>query len=223
MWAQMTSSTKVHSTITLICRMVELRDLHTAGHQQRVAALSAAIGSGLGLDQDGVERVRLAALIHDVGKMAVPIEVLSKPGNLTALEWQFLRNHVQTGYDVICDVEGLGVIAVAILQHHERLDGSGYPHGLVSQEIGMDARILAVADVVEAMASHRPYRSALGVDAALDEVTSRAGSLFDRDAVSVCVQLFRTEEFHFPDPGSLMWPESPLSQVNRGWAPLSLA
>ena len=153
----------------------------------------------LGLDLGHVQSIRNAALIHDIGKITVPAQVLVTPMPLSALEWQYLYAHPQVGFDLIRPVESLRTVALTVLQHHERLDGSGYPQGLRGDDITLEARVLAVADVVEAMASHRPYRKALGINAALDEISAKKGSLFDVDPVSACIELFQSGEFEFED------------------------
>ena len=185
------------STVQAIATAVEMRDAYTAGHQRRVAALATAIAREIGLKEEQIEGLFLAATIHDVGKINVPGELLSKPGKLTSLEYQMLQTHVQTGYDIVKGVKFPWPIAQIILQHHERLDGSGYPQGLKGDAMLPEAKILAVADVVEAMMSHRPYRQALGVDAALAEIEKHKGRLYDPAAVEACVALFRGKEFEF--------------------------
>ena len=185
------------STVQAIATAVEMRDAYTAGHQLRVAELATAIAREIGLPEAQIEGLYLAATIHDVGKINVPAELLSKPGKLTSLEYQMLQTHVQTGYDIVKGVNFPWPIAQIILQHHERLDGSGYPQGLKGDAMLPEAKILAVADVVEAMMSHRPYRQALGVDAALAEIEKHKGRLYDPAAVDACVALFRGKEFEF--------------------------
>ncbi len=177
--------------------MIEMRDPYTAGHQRRVAKLAAAIGADLGLPEDQIRGIFLAGLIHDVGKINIPAEILSKPGKLTALEMQFIKTHPQAGYDIIKGIEFPWPIAEAILQHHERLDGSGYPRGLAAEAVIVEARILAVADVTEAITAHRPYRPALGLDAALAEIETGKGRLYDPAAVDACIALFRNKGFAF--------------------------
>jgi PAS domain S-box-containing protein len=183
--------TGLDQTISALASTTEKRDPYTAGHQNRVAQLAVAIARELKLPEDQVQGIRLAGTIHDVGKITIPSEILTKPGKLTPLEHQLIQTHAQAGYDMVKGVQFPWPIALAILQHHERLDGSGYPNGLKGDEIIREAKILAVADVVEAMMSHRPYRQALGLDAALDEVQKAKGRLYDPEAVDACVRVFR--------------------------------
>ena len=183
--------------IQAVVRMVESRDPYTAGHQQRVADLAVAIAREMNLPENQVEGIRMAGSIHDLGKISVPAEILSKPGQLTDIEFALIKTHPRVGYDIIADIEFSWPIAQIVLQHHERMDGSGYPQGLSGQDILIEARILCVADVVEAMASHRPYRSALGIDAALGEITDNVGKRYDPEAVDAVLRLFREKGFTF--------------------------
>ncbi len=170
---------------------IELRDPYTAGHQRRVADLACALAGRLGWSEDDIAGLRLAAGVHDIGKILVPAEILAKPGRLTAIELQLVKGHPQAGHDLLKQIEFLWPVAEIVLQHHERLDGSGYPRGLVGEDAILPAaRILAIADVIEAMASHRPYRPALGVEAALQEIEAHRGTLFDALAVDACIELF---------------------------------
>jgi PAS domain S-box-containing protein/putative nucleotidyltransferase with HDIG domain len=178
------------STIAAVALTTELRDPYTAGHQQRVAKLASAIAGEMGLEKDRASGLRLAGIVHDIGKMYVPSEILSKPGRLSDIEFSLIKLHPEAGYNVLKDIEFPWPIAQTILQHHERLDGSGYPKGLKGEDIILEARILAVSDVVEAMASHRPYRAAIGIEKALDEIRQHKGSLFDADVVEACLRLF---------------------------------
>jgi PAS domain S-box-containing protein len=191
-------SDSFEDTVGALASTVEARDPYTAGHQRRVATLGAAIAREMGLPQDRIRGLFFAGLIHDVGKIQVPAEILSKPGGLSPLEKQFVRMHVQAGYDIIKGVDFPWPIAEIVLQHHERLDGSGYPRGLAADAIILEARILAVADVIEAIAAHRPYRSAQGLDAALAEIDAGKGRLYDAAAVEACIDLFRNKGFVFP-------------------------
>jgi PAS domain S-box-containing protein len=191
-------SASLEQTIEVIADTVDQRDPYTAGHQRRVADLCVAIARKLGLSSERTQGLRLAAGIHDLGKIGIPAEILVKPSRLTEIQYSLLKEHAQLGYEIVKKVEFPWPIAEMILQHHERLDGSGYPRGLKADEILIESRILAVADVVEAMSSHRPYRSARGIDAALDEVLSKSGTLYDAKAVEACVSLFRREGFQFP-------------------------
>jgi PAS domain S-box-containing protein/putative nucleotidyltransferase with HDIG domain len=180
----------VEGAVLAMGHVVETRDPYTAGHERRVAELATAMAVEMGVADADLEGLRLAALIHDIGKIAVPVEILSKPGRLSPDEFNLIKEHAQAGHDVLEAIEFDRPVAQMILQHHERLDGSGYPRGLSGEEILPAARVMAVADVVEAMAAHRPYRPALGVEAALAEVRSGAGRLYDPDAVAACERLF---------------------------------
>ena len=170
------------------CRLIEARDPYTAGHQKRVADLSVKIAQQLGLAADTITGLRLAAMVHDIGKMYVPAEFLNKPGKLTAGEYAIIRAHPQVGSDILAPIEFDWPISEIVLQYHERLDGSGYPRGLVGDAILLEARILAVADVVDAMESLRPYRPGLGRKATLTEISSKRGLLYDSNVVNACLQ-----------------------------------
>ncbi|HPD96721.1 MAG TPA: PAS domain S-box protein [Synergistales bacterium] len=183
------------SVIQVIVMAVESRDPYTAGHQRRVGDLARAIATEMGLTDHDVEGIRIAGVIHDLGKISVPSEILSKPRILNDTEFAIVKEHPQKGYDILKDVDFDWPVAEMVLQHHERLDGSGYPRGLKDGEILLQARILAVADVVEAMASHRPYRPTLGLEAALDEITLNKGKLYDPEAVDACLRLFREKHY----------------------------
>lgn len=193
--------TKLHGVLgTIIQAMgttLERRDPYTAGHQRRVADLSRAIAMELGLPADRVEAVRSAATIHDIGKIAVPAEILSKPGKLAAAEFELIKIHAKVGYDILKGIDFPWPIARFVLQHHERLDGSGYPAGLSGEDILLEARILGIADVVEAMATHRPYRAAIGIDGALAEISKNKGILYDPSAAEACLRLFAEKGFSF--------------------------
>ena len=188
----------LEQTIEVIAETVDQRDPYTAGHQRRVAYLCVAIARKLGLSSERTQGLRLAASIHDLGKIGIPAEILVKPSRLTEIQYSLVKEHAQLGYEIVKNVQFPWPIAQMILQHHERLDGSGYPHGLKADEIFLESRILAVADVVEAMSSHRPYRPTRGIDAALDEVLSSSGTLYDPEAVQACVNLFRHEGYQLP-------------------------
>ncbi|MGB4096223.1 MAG: HD domain-containing phosphohydrolase, partial [Acetomicrobium sp.] len=177
-------------TIELIASVSELRDPYTAGHQKRVAGLAKFMAMKMGLSPERVDAVEMASLIHDVGKIKVPAEILSKPGPLDEVEYLLVKTHPQAGYNLLKDIDFPWPVAEIVLQHHERLDGGGYPQGLKGKEILQEARIIAVADVVEAMASGRPYRKALGIEAALKEIKSGRGTLYDEEAVDACLALF---------------------------------
>lgn len=176
---------------------VELRDPYTAGHQRRVSALACVIAREMGFTEESIEVVRIAGLVHDLGKIAIPAEILSKPGRLAAPEINLIQMHAQVGYDIFKEIEFAPPIALVALQHHERLDGSGYPAGLTDDQIILEAKIMAVADVVEAMASHRPYRPGLGIEKALEEILSNKGRLYHPPAVEACLQAFKQQSFDF--------------------------
>jgi putative nucleotidyltransferase with HDIG domain len=184
-------------TVEAIGSALEKRDPYTAGHQRQVAKLAHAIAQEMHLPQEAVEGIYMGSLIHDVGKIYVPAEILSRPGKLSEAEFNLIKAHPQVGYDIIKGIEFPWPVAKMILQHHERLNGSGYPQGLKGDEISQEARILAVADVVEAMASHRPYRPGLGLDKALEEISQNRGILYDPQAVDSCLRLFREKGFSF--------------------------
>jgi PAS domain S-box-containing protein len=190
---------ELEGTVQAVSAMVEMRDPYTAGHERRVAELAVAIAKEMGLPEERVRGIHLAGTIHDVGKIQVPAEILSKPGRLNEVEYSLVRQHPQTGYEILKDIEFPWPIAQMVLQHHERLDGSGYPQGLEGDAILLDARILGVADVVEAMASHRPYRPGLGVSAALDEVRKNRGTYYDANVVDACVRLFEEKNYTLPE------------------------
>ena len=176
---------------------METRDPYTAGHQRRVADLAQAIATEMKLAENQRDGLRMAGTIHDLGKVSIPAEILSKPTKLTEIEYQLIQAHPQTGYDILKGIEFPWPVAEMVLQHHERMNGSGYPQGLKGEEISTEAQILMVADVVEAMASYRPYRPALGVDAALEEIEKNKGILYDSRVVEVCLGLFREKGFSF--------------------------
>ena len=177
---------------------MEKRDPYTAGHQRRVAILAAAIGREMALDEDRIAGVHFAAIIHDIGKICVPAEILSRPGRLKPIEMEIIKSHCQVGHDIVQGVEFPWPVAKIILQHHERLDGSGYPQGLKGDEIILEAKIVTVADVVEAMSSHRPYRPAVGIDAAVTEISCNRGKYYDPQVVDACLRLINEKGFMFP-------------------------
>jgi putative two-component system response regulator len=181
----------VEGFVQAISVAVEMRDPYTAGHQQRVAEVACAIAHRLQLSEDATYGLRMASVIHDLGKITVPAGILSKPGKLSHLEYELIKNHVQAGYDILRSIEFPWPLAEIVLQHHERLDGSGYPQGLKGDRIMLEARILAVADVFETMASHRPYRPSLGLDQALNEIRIHCGTLYDRQAAQACLALIK--------------------------------
>jgi PAS domain S-box-containing protein/putative nucleotidyltransferase with HDIG domain len=187
----------MNGIIQAIALTVERRDPYTAGHQRRVADLAWAIATTMDLPKEQIEGIRIAGVIHDIGKIAVPAEILSRPGRLNDYEFSLIKEHPKIGYEILKEIEFPWPIAQIVYQHHERLDGSGYPQGLAGQNILLEARILAVADVVEAMASHRPYRAARGVEKALEEISINRATRYDREAVDACLRLFREKEFIF--------------------------
>ena len=176
--------------------IVESRDPYTAGHQKRVADLARAIAQEMGLAQEQIDAVRLAGMLHDIGKIAIPAEILTNPGKLTEKTFALIKDHPQTGYDILHEIEFPYRVAEIILQHHESVNGTGYPRGLSGKKIMMEARIISVADVVEAMASHRPYRPSLGIDLALAEIEKNRGIFYDDAAVDACLRLFREKGFN---------------------------
>lgn len=179
--------------------VVETRDPYTAGHERRVANLACAIAKDMSLSEWRMKGVHVTGLLHDVGKMAVPSEILSKPGRLTQPEFSIIKSHPRVGYEILEMIEFPWPVTQVILQHHERLDGSGYPDGLSGEDVILEARLLGVADVVEAMSSHRPYRPALGIDSALNEISQGKDVLYDSAVVDACLRLFRGEEFEFEE------------------------
>jgi|WetSurMetagenome_2_1015567.scaffolds.fasta_scaffold75496_1 PAS domain S-box-containing protein/putative nucleotidyltransferase with HDIG domain len=176
---------------------VEMRDPYTAGHQRRVSKLSAAIAEQMGIEESRMEGIRMAGDIHDIGKIYIPAEILSKPGKLSDIEYTIIKTHPQVGYDILKNIEFPWPIADIVVQHHERLDGSGYPAGLKGDGIRLEAKIIIVADVVEAMSSHRPYRPAHGIAKAIEEISRNRGILYDATVVDACLTLFREKGFTF--------------------------
>ena len=183
--------------IDTMSRMIEAKDPYTSGHQHRVCQLAVRIAQEMKLPEDKIEGIRITSLIHDIGKIGLPAEILSKPTKLTDIEFSLIKGHSQIGYDVLKSIDFPFPITKIVLQHHERLDGSGYPNKLKGDEVLLEARILGVADVVEAMSSHRPYRPALGIDAALGEITQNKGILYDPEVVDICLKLFKENAFKF--------------------------
>ena len=186
------------STVEVATTLSEMRDPYTTGHERRVAEIAVAIGAELGLDQRQQEGLRVAGYLHDVGKITVPAEILSKPGKLSPIEYELIKGHAQASYDVLKDVEFPWPVAQIALQHHERMDGSGYPQGLKGTAIMLEARVMAVADVVEAMSSHRPYRAALGIDVALAEIERGRGTVYDPVVAAACLKMFREKSYTLP-------------------------
>lgn len=187
----------MEQTVQAIAFTIETRDPYTAGHQRRVSKLACAIAEEMGLPEDKIEGLRMAGDIHDIGKISVPAEILSKPGQISEVEFNIIKTHPQVGYDILKNIEFPWPIAKIVLQHHERMDGSGYPLGLRRNKILLEARILAVADVVEAMVTHRPYRPAQPIKAALDEISKNKGKLYDSRVVEACLKLFKEKGFKF--------------------------
>ena len=185
----------LEKSIRAMSDTVEARDPYTAGHQRRVADLAAAIAHEMGMTEERIHGIRLAGSIHDLGKIQIPAEILAKPRKLTAVEYSLIKEHPEAGYNILKDIQYPWPIAEMVRQHHEKLDGSGYPHGLKNDQILLDARILTVADVVEAMASHRPYRPALGIDSALGEIEQGRGNAYDPSVVDACLRIFREGRF----------------------------
>ncbi len=185
------------ATVQAMAVAVETRDPYTAGLQRRVADLARTIATELGLSGERTDGLRMASLIHDIGKISVPAEILSKPTRLTEIEYRLIKTHSQSGYDILKDIEFPWPIARIILEHHERINGSGYPNGLTGDNLLVESKILAVADVVEAIASHRPYRAGLGMNAALDEIMKNRGIMYDAAAVNACIGLFKEKGYRF--------------------------
>ena len=187
----------VESTINAMATLVEKRDPVTAGHQRRVAKLASAIATELGLPEEQIETVKVAGLLHDIGKIEIPSQILNKSSELSDAEYKMVQFHVEAGYDILKTLELPWDICPLVLQHHERMNGSGYPKGLSGEDICMGARILSVAEVVEAMSSIRPYRPSCGIKKALDEISKNKGNFFDADVADTCIRLFNEKEFVF--------------------------
>jgi putative two-component system response regulator len=192
-----THSKVFEDVIQAMGAMIEVRDWYTAGHQRKVARISVEIAKKMALPVHQIKGIQLAALIHDIGKLAIPTEILSKPGRLSNSEYELIKTHTSTGFAILRDIDFPWPIAQTVLQHHERMNGSGYPHKLQKYDILLEARILAVADVVEAMASDRPYRAALGINPALEEVTQNKHTLYDGNVVDACLDLFTNKTLIF--------------------------
>lgn len=200
-WERRISSERMRkalgATVKAIAETLEVRDPYTAGHQRRTADLASAIANMVSLSADQVEGIRTAAIIHDLGKISVPAEILTKPTKLTSIQFELIKTHAQEGYDILKDIDFPWPVARIILEHHERMDGSGYPKGLKGDETLLESRILQVADVVESMASHRPYRPSLGIDVALAEIENNQGILYDANVARACISLFRDYGYQF--------------------------
>jgi len=193
----------LYGIIKAAARTAEVRDPYTAGHQEKVAELAEAIAQAMNLDDSRIKGVRLASMIHDLGKIAIPPEILNKPGRLTEIEMELIKTHSTVGFEILKDIEFPWPIAEIVYQHHEKIDGSGYPRGLKGEQILLEARIICVADVVEAISSHRPYRPSLGLDQALDEIKDNAGKLYDERVVKHCVELIEKKGFKFRETSGL--------------------
>jgi response regulator RpfG family c-di-GMP phosphodiesterase len=187
------------NTIAVLSRAIEMRDPYTDGHQKRVSLLADAIATEMQLPEKCVTGIRLGSLVHDLGKISVPAEVLSTPRKLSAPELSMIRSHPRVGHDILSEASFPWPLAQMVLEHHERMDGSGYPSGLKDRQISIEARIIAVADVVEAMSSHRPYRAALGIDAAMKEISSNRGRLYDAEVVDACLRVLERRQYQFWD------------------------
>ena len=183
----------LEGTVLAMSRIVESRDPYTAGHEQQVAKIACVISEKMLLPADRVDAIRVAGQLHDIGKIAVPSEILTKPGRLSPLEMEMVKTHCQNAYDILKAIEFPYPVAKIILQHHERVDGSGYPQGLKGDEILLEARIIGVADVIEAISSHRPYRPAKDVDVAMQEITDHRGTLYDANVVDAALDIYRTK------------------------------
>jgi len=187
----------MEATIYTISKIIETRDPYTAGHQNTVSQLAVAIAQEMKLPEDKIEGIRIAALVHDIGKINIPAEILSKPSKLNEMEFSLIKNHPKVGYDILRKIDFSWPVAKIVLQHHEKIDGSGYPQGLKGEKILLEAKIIGVADVVEAMSSHRPYRPALGIDKALKEISQNRGIIYDSEVVNACIRLFKEKGFKF--------------------------
>jgi PAS domain S-box-containing protein/putative nucleotidyltransferase with HDIG domain len=189
----------MRGTLQAVSNMVEQRDPYTAGHERRVGIIAADIAREMGWPEEKCRELQLIGLVHDIGKIGIPAEILSKPSRLSAMEYELVKSHVERGYEILKDVKFSLPIANIIRQHHERMDGSGYPQGLKDEDILPEARILAVADVMESMASHRPYRPALGIEKALDEIGGNRGTKFDAEVVDALLRLVHERGYQVPD------------------------
>ena len=187
----------LEGTIHTLAGIVEIKDPYTSSHQKRVSKLAVAISNELGIESKIIEGIRIAANIHDIGKITIPASILSKPGKLLNIEFDMIKTHSQAGYEMIKEIEFPMPIAEIILQHHEKLDGSGYPRGLKDKDIMFEAKILTVTDVVEAMSSDRPYRPALGLDKAIEEIKKNKGILYDPGIVDACIKVITKKGFRF--------------------------
>lgn len=191
----------VRTTIQVLVSALESKDPYTAGHQLRVAHLACAIAEEMGLTLEKIDGLRMAGMIHDIGKLTIPVEILSKPTKLTHVEFSLIKEHSLRGFEMLKDVESIWPLAEIVHQHHERMNGTGYPKHLKGDKILLEARILAVADVVEAMASHRPYRASLGIEVALEEIEKNKGILYDNVVAAACIQLFKQKGYQLEQEG----------------------
>lgn len=190
-------SKTMESTIQAMSIIVETRDPYTSGHQEQVARLARAIGEEMGLPEERLQAIRMSAIIHDIGKIYIPAEILSKPGKLNDMEFQMMKMHPEVGYNILKNIEFPYPVAMIVYQHHERMNGSGYPLGLIGKDIRMEARIIGVADVVDAMAAHRPYRAAIGIEEAMGEISRNRGFLYDPLVADSCLKLLKEKGFPF--------------------------
>lgn len=204
-------------TALALAATIERRDPYTAGHQRRVSQLAGAIARKMGLPPENISGLQIAAVVHDIGKIIVPADILNKPGSLTRIEFSLIKQHARAGSDILQTIEFPWPVARIILQHHERINGSGYPSGLHGKDLLLEAKIIAVSDVAEAMASHRPYRPSLGTAKALEEISRNSGILYDPDVAKACVEIFAKDHFCFdPDPRAS-------SRSNNSFRPLLLS
>lgn len=187
----------IEGTANIITKVVETRDPYSIGHQQRVSKLATAIAREMKLPKDKIEGIRIASLVHDIGKVNLPTEIVSKPSKLIEVEFNLIKNYPKVGYDILREVDFPWPIAEIVLQHQEKIDGSGYPRGLKGDEICIEAKILVVANVVEAMTSYRSYRPAISIDESLAEISKNKNILFDPEVVDACIKLFKEKEFKF--------------------------
>ena len=187
----------VNGTVETISKILEQKDPYTAGHERRVGALALAIAKKMNLDEEKQKQIYFAGYLHDIGKLSVPSEILSKPGKITKGEFGVIKEHVNSGYELTKEIELSWPISDIILQHHERMDGSGYPNGVKGNQIQLEARILAVSDVIEAMTAHRPYRPGFSIEKALDEIKKNAGKLYDKEVSKAAIELFEKDKYDF--------------------------
>lgn len=195
---QLESLTRIlDQTINALALAIQMRDPYTALHQRQVTDLVCAIAEELDFAPERLKGLEVASALHDIGKIGIPLDILIKPGKITELEYSLIKEHSKVGYNILKEIKFPWPVAQIVLQHHERIDGSGYPAGLRCNDILLEAKIIAVADVVEAMTSHRPYRSSLGLDMAINEITCEKGQKFDPEVVDACLKVFANKSFHF--------------------------